>query len=179
MNRSVNRTTRRWWPWVVAVLWVAWACRPLWAQESVATDPAEPLNWLRDIIQRRGVGWALPAIFLGGLALNLTPCVYPMIPVTMAFFSSQAADLRGRRTAFLAVCYVLGISINYAVLGLIAAKTGALFGSWLQQPAVLIGLLQPADRSVAPETHRPLLDRTVHFLRGDDGHFRPVLFLQP
>ena len=104
-----------------------------------AAAAAQPLGWLNDVIQRHGLWWALPAVFLGGLALNLTPCVYPMIPVTLAFFSSQAAGA-WRRTAWLACCYVLGISLNYALLGVLAAQTGALFGSWLQQPIVIVGV---------------------------------------
>ena len=82
-------------------------------------------------------GLELVAVFFGGMALNLTPCVYPMIPVTLAFFGGQAAG-SWRRSGWLALCYVLGLSLSYALLGVLAARTGALFGSWLQQPAVLI-----------------------------------------
>ena len=102
------------------------------------------MDWLAEFIHQHGLGLGLLAVFVGGLALNLTPCVYPMIPVTLAFFSSQAALSMSRpsdvfrRAVLLATCYVLGLSLNYAILGLIAAKTGALFGSWLQQPAVLL-----------------------------------------
>ena len=96
------------------------------------------MDWISDVISRSGLGLGLLAVFVGGLALNLTPCVYPMIPVTLAFFSSQSSGA-GRAT-LLATVYVLGISLNYAVLGLIASQTGALFGSWLQQPAVLIAV---------------------------------------
>jgi thiol:disulfide interchange protein DsbD len=97
------------------------------------------MDWLSDLIRHHGVWWALPAVFLGGLALNLTPCVYPMIPVTLAFFSSQASGALGR-AALLACCYVLGLSLTYALLGMLAAQTGVLFGSWLQQPIVLAGI---------------------------------------
>jgi thiol:disulfide interchange protein DsbD len=113
-----------------------WA--PVWAQQSGASSATESLGWLRELVHERGVWIGLPAVFLGGLALNLTPCVYPMIPVTLAFFSSQARGAT-TRSVLLAGCYVLGLSLMYALLGLVAAKTGALFGSWLQQPAVLLG----------------------------------------
>ena len=95
------------------------------------------MDWLSEAIGRHGIAVGIPLALLGGLALNLTPCVYPMIPVTLAFFSSQAAGAV-RRTALLAFVYVLGISLSYAVLGLVAARTGLLFGSWLQQPATLV-----------------------------------------
>lgn len=86
-----------------------------------------------------GFGLSLLAAFVGGLALNFTPCVYPMIPVTVAFFSGQAPGSLPR-TALLAGVYVIGMSLCYAVLGLLAAKTGVLVGSWLQQPVVLVGM---------------------------------------
>jgi len=104
------------------------------AQDSSA---AQPLGWLGDTIRQHGLGVGLLAVFLGGVALNATPCVYPMIPVTIAFFTSQAAgDIkRVRRLAF---AYVLGLSLHYAALGVLAAKTGMLFGAWLQRPMVLV-----------------------------------------
>lgn len=99
----------------------------------------QPLDWLTHLISQHGVWWGLLAAFLGGLFLNLTPCVYPMIPVTLAFFSQQARKARGH-IVLLAACYVSGLSLTYALLGLVAARTGALFGSWLQQPLVLVSM---------------------------------------
>ncbi len=118
---------------------LVWSCHPLWAQNAGAAVSAQPLDWLSDLVSRHGLWVGLIGVFLGGLALNLTPCVYPMIPVTLGFFSSQASGAVGR-TALLALLYVLGISVNYALLGVVAAKTGVLFGSWLQQPVVLIAI---------------------------------------
>ena len=117
-----------------------WLClsAPAWAQ-SPSTGPGQPLGWLGDFVSRHGLWVGLIAVFFGGLALNLTPCVYPMIPVTVAFFSGQAAGSL-RRSLHLAFLYVIGMSLNYALLGLVAARTGALLGSWLQQPAVLLAV---------------------------------------
>lgn len=88
-------------------------------------------------------GRSLPAIlglvFLAGLALNLTPCVYPMIPITVGFFSKQGGG-KTSRTFGLALVYVLGMSVTYSALGVFAALSGSLFGSWLQKPAVLIAI---------------------------------------
>lgn len=112
---------------------------------TIAAVPAphatltQPIQWLTELIARHGIGWGLMAAFVGGLFLNLTPCVYPMIPVTLAFFSHQAAG-SWRHLVWLACCYVAGLSLTYAVLGLVAARTGALFGSWLQQPLVLMSM---------------------------------------
>lgn len=85
----------------------------------------------------RGLPLTLLAIFLLGLALNLTPCVYPLIPITIGYFSQQSGTSRGRRVA-LSSLYVLGIAITYSALGVFSALSGKLFGAWLQHPAVLV-----------------------------------------
>lgn len=77
----------------------------------------------------------LLGIFLAGMALNLTPCVYPMFTITVSIFS------RGEKTSFAlsfakALTYVLGITVMYSVLGTVAAMTGGFFGSLLQSPWV-------------------------------------------
>jgi len=84
-----------------------------------------------------GRGWFLGflLVFLGGLALNLTPCVFPIIPITVSYFGGQAGG-RGGKTIGLAILYLLGMAAMYSALGLIAALTGSLFGSALQNPLV-------------------------------------------
>jgi len=101
---------------------------------------------LGDMIESRGLILTFIFIFLGGLALNLTPCVYPLIPITVSYFGGQAGG-RASRTFVLALFYVLGMSVTYSVLGTAAAMTGGLFGAALQNPlvialiaAVLLGL---------------------------------------
>ncbi len=84
-----------------------------------------------------GLPLTLLILFVGGLALNLTPCVFPLIPITLGFFAMQSDGRRGRRLA-LSGMYVLGIVITYTILGVIAAIGGKMFGAWLQLPAVLI-----------------------------------------
>lgn len=76
-------------------------------------------------------------VFLGGLALNLTPCVYPLIPITIGYFGGQSQGKKGGIVIH-AVLYVIGMAVTYSVLGSIAAFTGSLFGAALQYPAVLI-----------------------------------------
>ncbi|HEU4888983.1 MAG TPA: cytochrome c biogenesis protein CcdA [Thermoanaerobaculia bacterium] len=85
----------------------------------------------------RGLPLTLLAIFILGLALNLTPCVYPLIPITIGYFSQQSGTSQGRRVA-LSTVYVLGIAITYSALGVFSALSGKLFGAWLQHPAVLV-----------------------------------------
>ena len=85
----------------------------------------------------RGLPLTLLAIFVLGLALNLTPCVYPLIPITISYFSRQSGSSAGRRVA-LSSLYVLGIAITYSALGVFSAISGKLFGAWLQNPIVLM-----------------------------------------
>jgi len=84
----------------------------------------------------RSLPWLILTVFFAGLALNLTPCVYPLIPITVGFFANQAKDRPGG-TFGLAVVYVLGMSVTYSVLGVTAALTGKLFGTALQSPIVV------------------------------------------
>ena len=78
-------------------------------------------------------------VFLGGLALNLTPCVYPIIPITIGYFGGQAEGRKGGVVAH-ALLYVLGMAGTYSALGVIASLTGSFFGSAMQNPFVLIGI---------------------------------------
>jgi cytochrome c-type biogenesis protein len=73
---------------------------------------------------------ALGVMFLAGLATSLTPCIYPMIPITASLLGgSRAAGRSRRRTALLTACYVIGLALVYATLGLIAGLSGTLFGT--------------------------------------------------
>ena len=85
----------------------------------------------------RGLPLTLLAIFVLGLALNLTPCVYPLIPITIGYFSNQSGAKTSRRVA-LSSLYVLGLAITYSALGVFSALSGKLFGAWLQHPGVLV-----------------------------------------
>ncbi|HEV8661201.1 MAG TPA: cytochrome c biogenesis protein CcdA [Thermoanaerobaculia bacterium] len=84
-----------------------------------------------------GLPLTLLVLFVGGLALNLTPCVFPLIPITLGFFAMQSDGRRAHRFA-LSAMYVLGIVITYSTLGVAAALGGKMFGAWLQLPALLI-----------------------------------------
>lgn len=89
---------------------------------------------IEDIFARGGL-FGFLAIFGMGILLCLTPCVYPMVPVTIGFFGMQT-EKRTSRVAFLAGLYVLGIAVTYSILGFLAARTGAVFGSMLSSPYV-------------------------------------------
>ncbi len=92
-----------------------------------------------DFIQERGLFLGLIFIFLGGLALNLTPCIYPLIPITISYFGAQASGNK-MQSIMMGIFYALGMAITYSALGLFAALTGSLLGTALQNPFVIIGV---------------------------------------
>jgi thioredoxin:protein disulfide reductase len=77
-------------------------------------------------------------VLLGGLALNLTPCVYPLIGVTVAYFGNEGGG--SRRVITLAILYVLGIALTFSAVGVVAALSGGLFGGALQNPWILVAI---------------------------------------
>jgi thiol:disulfide interchange protein DsbD len=91
------------------------------------------------LLEKRGLVVVLPLLFLLGLALNATPCVLPVIPLTIAFFVNQASSNR-RRAFGLATVYVLGMATMYSALGVFAGLTGRLFGAVLQSPWAIAGI---------------------------------------
>ena len=106
---------------------------------SKMNEPAqiESQGDLASIIKGRGLIVAFLIIFVSGLALNLTPCVYPLIPITVSYFGGQVGEKKGG-LALYGIIYVLGMSITYSLLGVFAALTGSILGAWLQNSYVLI-----------------------------------------
>jgi thiol:disulfide interchange protein DsbD len=86
----------------------------------------------------KGFWLTLLALFLAGLALNLTPCIYPLIPVTVSYFGGRTGSRRTGVVIAHAILFILGLSMTNAVLGLSAALSGELLGSALQNPLVLL-----------------------------------------
>ena len=109
---------------------------------------------------------ALPVVFAGGVLTSLTPCIYPMIPITAAVVGGQSLGgtaPRGRVIA-LTIAYVLGLSMVYALLGLLAGLSGSVFGavssnpwmSFLQANLLLIFALMMLDVIPVPVPQRLL-----------------------
>jgi thiol:disulfide interchange protein DsbD len=80
---------------------------------------------------------ALPVIYLVGLGTALTPCVYPMIVITVSVFGARQAKSKAEG-ALLSTSFVLGMVALFTPVGVIVALSGATFGSWLQYAAVNI-----------------------------------------
>src|SRR6476469_7182862 len=80
---------------------------------------------------------AMPLLFVAGVLTSLTPCIYPMIPITAAIVGGQTAG--GARAArwrplLLSLTYALGLAVVYSALGLFAGLTGTLFGTISTNP---------------------------------------------
>ena len=80
---------------------------------------------------------ALPLVFLAGVLTSFTPCIYPMIPITVAIVGGQTLGEQRQprwRTVALTLTYVVGLAAVYSALGLFAGLTGTLFGSISTNP---------------------------------------------
>jgi thiol:disulfide interchange protein DsbD len=79
-------------------------------------------------------------VFFAGILTSFTPCVFPMIPITLAVIGSRSKDTKRTKAFLLSLFYVLGIAFTYSALGLFAAQTGALFGSFMSSP-IVVGII--------------------------------------
>lgn len=86
---------------------------------------------------------ALPALFLAGVLTSLTPCIYPMIPITAAIVGGQSVGEASRprwRPAALTLSYVVGLAAVYSALGLFAGMSGTMFGSVSTNPWLYLAM---------------------------------------
>jgi len=95
--------------------------------------PASPA----DDFTRRNPLVAILLAFAFGLLLSFTPCVYPLVPVTVAVIGARTGSGGWRKGLVLSLVYVLGLSVTYAALGVIAAKGGSSVGAASQHWAVV------------------------------------------
>jgi cytochrome c-type biogenesis protein len=96
--------------------------------------PLLALSSLTDALQHRPLV-AVASLFGAGVVTSLTPCVYPMIPITAGLLAGTAQREAPRRRAVgLTLTYVTGVALFYAVLGLLAGLTGTLFGTISSSP---------------------------------------------
>jgi thioredoxin:protein disulfide reductase len=111
-----------------------------WLPDLVASGPTGATTDLGlGGLLAAGSGLAYVVAFGGGVLTSLTPCVYPLIPITVSIFGARQATSR-RHAMALSALYVLGIAIMYSALGMGAALTGKAFGSVMQNPLVIGGV---------------------------------------
>jgi len=125
---------------------------------------------------------ALLTVYAGGVVTSLTPCLYPMVPVTVSIVAGSRGAARRRTRMGLAATYVVGLASTYAGLGLVAGLTGTLFGAisttpWLlfvMANVMLAASAMMADVLPVPIPRR-LLDRSATM--GEGGRYAGVLVM--
>jgi thiol:disulfide interchange protein DsbD len=85
----------------------------------------------------KGLAWAFLFVFVFGLLTSFTPCIYPMIPITLAVLGKEAHARTRWQNFLVSFTYVSGIGVTFSALGVFAASTGALFGSFMSSPWIL------------------------------------------
>ncbi len=108
--------------------------------KSIAAEQPTSTSWscaISNLIEHTQSVWlqCLLILLLGAL-LSLTPCIYPMIPITVGILQGQGSKSIWRNL-LLSGCYTMGIAMTFATLGLTAAYTGKLFGTFMQHPLVI------------------------------------------
>ena len=98
---------------------------------AAATTPGPLTGW--------AMVWTMLGIFVGGMALNLTPCVYPLLPITVSYFGGKSGQGQGRLLVH-GLFYLAGLALTNSSLGVAAALTGGLMGAMLQNPLVLLAV---------------------------------------
>ena len=104
---------------------------------GVASAACDPFN----AYQQKGWAWMYLASFGFGFQTSLTPCVYPMIPITLGIFGARGKDVSRGRALLLATAYVVGMGLTYATLGVVIALIGGQFGTILANPFVVIPIV--------------------------------------
>ena len=98
------------------------------------------MQTMGELLQQRPL-MAVATLFGAGVLTSLTPCIYPMIPITASVIAGTAGEQSSRwRTVSLTLTYVLGLALLYATLGLIAGMTGTLFGTVSSNPWARIAI---------------------------------------
>ncbi len=100
-------------------------------RNGAALFGADPLEFFK----LYGAWWTFLIVIIGGLLLNLTPCVLPMIPINLAIIGAGSQDGSRVRGFALGGVYGIGMALVYGVLGLVVVLTGAQFGALNAMPA--------------------------------------------
>ena len=90
------------------------------------------INGLSGYLQG-SVPLSLLAVYLAGVLISFTPCVYPVIPITLAYIGARGRGSKWRGFV-LSLIYVAGMAVTYTILGAVAALSGKLFGQIQSHP---------------------------------------------
>ncbi len=114
------------------------------AKQKAIQPQEQKVSWsayLSRLIEQADSMWLrILLAFVLGILLSLTPCIYPMIPITMGVLQSQGSTSLARNF-LLALFYTVGIASTFALLGLTAALGGSMFGSFMNHPAAIFAIV--------------------------------------
>ena len=125
---------------------------------------------------------ATALVFAGGVLTSLTPCLYPMIPVTVAVIGGGSAITTRSRRLALALTYCAGLAVTYATLGMVAALGGRMFGEtstspWLSLVMANVMLIAAAMMADVVAVPVPASWRSRAASLGTGGRFAGVLLM--
>lgn len=97
-------------------------------------------DFVASLFARNALWLAVLVILLGGLALNLTPCVLPLIPINLMIIGAGRHSKSRAQGFWRGAAYGLGMALAYGALGLVSALTGATFGALNSSPWFNLGI---------------------------------------
>jgi thiol:disulfide interchange protein DsbD len=116
--------------------------RPLSASWQGTVTGAYGQGWSSDRIQnfldRRGLPFFLALVFGFGVLMSLSPCIYPMIPITLAVIGARSQEKGALHGLGLSVTYVTGMALVYAVMGALSASVFSGITAFMQSPVVVV-----------------------------------------
>lgn len=107
------------------------------AFDGQENDSSEKQGGLAGALSGGNLSLAFILVFVAGIVTSLTPCVYPLIPITVSIFGANEST--GVLKSFiLSFVYVVGIVVTYSILGVAVASTDAVFGQIMADPRVIV-----------------------------------------
>ncbi|MCR4299118.1 MAG: protein-disulfide reductase DsbD [Gallionella sp.] len=107
------------------------------ADDATGADTGNSATQIESLLSGGSMLLILTSFFGFGIALSLTPCVFPMIPILSGIIVNHGERVTRARAAVLSAAYVLGMAITYAAAGVVAGLSGTLISGALQNPWVL------------------------------------------
>lgn len=108
---------------------------------ETAPAPSNEKSEIEKLIDEYGF-WgyflALGLAFITGLLLSFSPCTYPMVPITVSIFAGQKRSIG--RGFIMSLFYVGTMAVVYGLMGAIVSLVGGVFGAWLANPIVVVGI---------------------------------------
>jgi thiol:disulfide interchange protein DsbD len=107
-------------------------------KESSIKGSASKQDYFSKLLVGGDFLWIVSAFFIAGLALSLTPCVFPMIPIISSIIAGQGTSVTKYKAFILTLIYVLAVSVTYTIAGVLAGLFGENLQIVFQQPWIII-----------------------------------------